>query len=192
MLHLMIDLETLGTSPRAGVIQMSAVLFHDDTKYNEAGVFDKHYSVIQNKMANRTISPDTLDWWQKGDRAEKFARHNGEGLHLLQECATEFRAWYDAFPKKPSCIWSNGASFDLPIMRDLFEQFGGSGKTSTPWPYWNERCFRTVTAPEKAAWDAFKKSYQFMFGQGAHDGLFDARMQAEFLVQLIQSGRARI
>ncbi len=192
MLHLMIDLETLATSPRAGVIQISAVLFHDEPGYKEAGVFDKHYSVGHNMMADRTISPDTVKWWQQGDRAAKYAKHEFGAPHQLQDCATEFRAWYDAFPKKPSCIWSNGASFDLPIMRDLFEQFGVAGKKNTPWPYWNECCFRTITRPEKSAWDAFKKSYQFMFGQGAHDGLFDARMQAEFLVQLIRSGRARI
>lgn len=179
MIHLMIDLETLGTSPRAGVIQLGAVLFETGSQFRSIAEL-QHSFTFESNWENRVVDSRTLAWWQDEKRIGIFKSITESATSSVDELPKILTDWYNWIPEKPRNIWSNGANFDLPILRDLFDQ----AEMEMPWKYFNERCFRTVSAMNPGVWNSFKASYQRKFGNNAHNALFDARMQAAGLQEL--------
>ena len=62
--HLMVDLETLATSPDAVILTIGAVTF--DPASNK--IFDKLYYRVDVESCDRlgmTVNDDTVEWWSK-------------------------------------------------------------------------------------------------------------------------------
>lgn len=72
-------------------------------------------------------------------------------------------------------IWSNGASFDIPILANAFRKAG----MNVPWKFWNERCFRTV----KSIYSDIKSPVT----ETAHNALDDAMNQLQHLNLIIKA-----
>jgi len=63
---LMIDLETMSTSPRATILTLGAVKFDPFTDE----FFDEMYiriDIEEQEKVGREIDPNTLEWWGKQD-----------------------------------------------------------------------------------------------------------------------------
>jgi hypothetical protein len=77
-------------------------------------------------------------------------------------------------PQQDVLVWSNGASFDIPILNSAFNDVN----VAAPWKFYNERCYRTMKNlyPDVP--------YARAEGSVAHNALHDARDQARHL-QLI-------
>ena len=68
MEHIMIDLETLDTSPSAAIISLiGAVKFRSATQTPLGDKFYLPVSIQSNLDEGRTISGDTLRWWMNQD-----------------------------------------------------------------------------------------------------------------------------
>ncbi|MBS7737731.1 MULTISPECIES: 3'-5' exonuclease [unclassified Chelatococcus] len=136
MLHLMVDLETMGTSYDAPVLAIGAVFFEPST--GEIG--ERFYDAIDIEDACRYGHPSgsTIKFWMmQGDDARAAAI---AGNKSSKEVFDAFRAFCltrgDRI--KP---WGNGATFDIAILDYAFPKITGQ---ASPWRFFNVRDCRTI------------------------------------------------
>lgn len=173
-LDLMVDIETLGTDPNSVILQVAIVPFSPNPK-NEVpdtreelggdyfGYTDKStfgftstISVFTNMLLGRTVSQDTINWWNDPKRADNLAsmvqKIDGDGADDAREVLLEI---YHIFAKLNEhfdmYLWCRGYDFDLPIldyaMRQAVEyaakHTGDTPAYKTPWNYWAKRDVRS-------------------------------------------------
>ncbi len=164
-MHIMIDLETMGTRPNAPIIAIGAVAFDAET------IHDEFYSVVDLADAvaeGAVMSPDTVLWWLKqSDAARAAFDRPGDPLGLTLGA---FREWITKF--NLDGVWGNGASFDNTILSEAYQRIG----TSAPWPFWKDRCYRTMKNVHPGV--------QMERAGTHHNALDDAKTQALHLMRI--------
>ena len=131
----MVDLETLGTSANAAVIELGAVCF--DLATGTMGPrFGTKISLKANELAGRRIEADTLGWWMGRWRDSGEVPDLSEG-NTVEGAWWDFEEFWKANAEAAAEFWSRG-SFDEVILRDLAEPLGG-----VPGRCWNVRDQRT-------------------------------------------------
>lgn len=157
--HLMVDLETMATSPRSTILTIGAVIFDP---YSDKIFEEMYYRVDldEQEKLDREIDEGTLNWWAKQDSVvmeEAFSPDNRIPLSEVMDKFQKF-AW--------NCdkVWSHGAVFDIPIIEDICRQL----KRPFPWNFWNCRDTRTL----------FDLADPEMPQASKHNALEDARRQA--------------
>ncbi len=132
-LNVMLDIETLGTGVNCVVLSVAAIQFDNKGKlYNKYNV---SLNIDQQQRLGRNVDSSTIEWWLK-QKPEIFRAQLQNPIELgvaLTELAKITKGHY---------IWSNGASFDIPIVASLYRQLG----IDIPWNFWDERCARTIMA----------------------------------------------
>lgn len=157
MNHAMLDLETLSTEVHyhptvlsIGISSTSGLEFY--TELPTAAQVGRHRS------------PSALAWWA------------GQGDNLPERCAGIPRSTMRTkllacalILSKCDYIWSNGAGFDIPILKDIFAEH------SIAWPvkYNADRCYRTLLP--LATREGAGRSVV------THNALEDAKAQLEIL-----------
>jgi hypothetical protein len=165
----MLDIETLGVNPGCVVLSIGAVEFSE----NKLGdTFHVHIDVEDSVKHGLVIEPRTVMWWmEQGDQARKSITTQGVRLNKALDDFSRAFVWKD------KRIWCNGASFDFPILKAMFE----AANLKTPWPYYNEMDYRTIkNFFSKKQLDELKVKPRI-----AHDGLEDAMAQAATLQNLL-------
>jgi len=173
--HFMIDLETMSTRPNAAIIEIAAVRFAcRDGLVTESSTFAEQVTLQSSVAHGLHFCPETVEWWQ-GQSVEATA--------LLTDCAAiplrfaleRLEKWMAGCHR--SVVWSNGASFDLPILASAFRAVG----RRQPWEYRQERCYRTVIAlAQHLGWERPKMAFRV-----AHRGEADAVHQASLLASAL-------
>lgn len=150
-LHIMLDLETLGTGRDAAVISIGAVRFNPVS----GEILDRFYTnvtVASNKTLGRDIDPNTIEWWLRQDKPAQDALLAEPRVHLSQ-AAGQLLTWMLSLAsdikefRKHARLWSNGPTFDEVIIRDVFAQLD----LSFPVSYRGSRCMRTMIELGRAA-----------------------------------------
>lgn len=171
MNHVMLDVETLGTSADACILSIGAVKFDlESTAMDDAG-FYASISVESNLSAGRRIQESTLLWWLNQDKAAQDVFH--EAKQTLQGALSDLDDWLGA---GEYMMWSNGADFDLPMVAHAYITNG----LEVPWSFWRSRCVRTYKNLPGA------KDVKLSFPGVKHNALADAVYQAK-LVQAIHA-----
>lgn len=157
----MIDLETFGRRPGCIVPSIGAVKFTSD------GATDSLYLVLDTaEQEDRGLccEVDTVKWWlQQSTEAQKALLLTPESVPAgLQRLAAFIGDSY---------VWANGASFDFPILAELYRRFD----MGTPWKFWDERDFRTVKQLVNVATERVTT---------AHHALADAEYQTRVLLAI--------
>jgi len=164
--HVMLDLETWGNRPSSVITSIGAVRFDIDGIDDD--VFYRHIDPVKSMKYGLTVDASTIMWWlQQSEEARmEFINAKKEGL---KDVLYFFSFWF----ADSEYLWGNGAAFDNVLLRAAYDAVD----VSTPWEYWNDRCFRTmknqyphVTEPE--------------FKGMKHSALADARHQAEWLIKI--------
>jgi hypothetical protein len=173
----MIDLETLSTAPDAYILSIGACYF--DLETGQIGE-NLHVKTSFNDTLSHTghISAATVEWWLKQLKPTQESLLSGNRFILANVIyqITSFIRLY-----KPKTIWSNGASFDLVILRSAFN----SNNYNIPWQYWQERDTRTIVdIAERLTGINAKKTTPFNGTQ--HDALADAMHQAQYVSHAYQ------
>lgn len=163
----MVDIETLDTTPNAVILSIGAVAF------NRAGVIDTFYTNISlkdNLKHNRTISEDTFYWWMSQDKqAGKVLGENPTTMYLALHRFLEFMRSNGDIRKLR--LWGNGAAFDNVILRDALSQITLGG--AEVWKFYNDMCFRTYVK---------MNNIERVRPTVAHDALSDALAQTQSLL----------
>lgn len=161
----MIDFETLGTSPSSAIISMGAVRFNLDSNEIDDCGFYASISIDSNLEAGRTIDESTLIWWMR--QGKEAQRVFTEPKMTLEVALSEFYDWFGNMDNNIR-VWSNGADFDIPMLAHAVRQFG----RELPWKFWNHRCFRTFKSLPAA------KYAEKSLPKVEHNALHDAIAQA--------------
>lgn len=146
MNNIMLDLETLDTTPTAVVTSIGAVAFDPES----SAIGDKFYVELTDDLAiqqrhGRTISGDTVKWWMQQDVMAKRIFTEPDTQNETARVSTqvglhEFARFIESHGGRDVQLWGNGADFDNIILGSLYEAFHGK----KPWSYSRNRCFRTM------------------------------------------------
>lgn len=178
--NIMIDLETLSAEPDALVLSLGAVVLTREGLSHE--LYLEFKDSAEQQRHGRRISADTVRWWsQQSEAARAVLRPSElpsvkstlaqllEFTRYVHRCAQDYR-----LAPKELALWSNGADFDLVVLRGLYRAFDAE----PPWGFWQHRCFRTMK-------NLFKEVRPPERTQ-AHHALGDALFQAAHLQRLLK------
>ena len=137
--NLMIDLETLSTSPRAVVTQLGWALFDPDAT-SEGVVRSGCYHLDVESQIKNGLDMDwsTIEWWLKQDRAAQDLMVNPPSRRMLASEALGLME--QQFPRGIEGVWSHGATFDVVIVENLYRKAG----RKPPWAHHDIRDTRTL------------------------------------------------
>jgi hypothetical protein len=171
--RIMLDLETLGTSPGSAILAIGAV------KFGGGQILAEFYQRVNLKSCTQydlKIDPDTVLWWlQQSDEARMEVTKEGRHLAMVLRSFGEWvhTAQHAEMEGEPE-VWGNGASFDNVLLAVAYDRIG----ITPPWKcHQNSRCYRTV-----------KNLYpdvQMERSGTHHNALDDARSQAMHLMAML-------
>ncbi len=169
-MDLMVDLETLGTSPQSPIISIGAVMF-DLEQGILGGTFYMALKIDDQLEKGRKIDADTLKWWfSQSDAAKKVFHEKAQPTaHVLNTFTQWVKTNKGASKVYP---WGNGATFDISLMDDIFRQYN----IGSPWG------FNTIM--DLRTFKRFVANGAPLEGFGvAHNALDDAIKQAKYVIQ---------
>jgi hypothetical protein len=149
--HVMIDLETLGTTPGCTVLSIGAAEF---TYKGINQTFSRDISRRSCRNAGLHEDPETLKWWAMQSAEAQAVLSDGPGTDTLGRALSKFHDWFYELstelipspgpdvlhPADHVYVWGNGADFDLPILAQAFRACG----MDVPWSPYSGRCYRTL------------------------------------------------
>jgi hypothetical protein len=169
----MIDLETLGTTPDSVVLEVAAVCFDPEER-----ILGPHcvyeVSLRSPDQQLRAIDEGTLMWWA----AQVAGGNTMPGLHggmtlrdsMLNLC--EFlRKWHLGGGE----VWSWGIDFDLGILADAMADY----QIDLPWAYHKQRDARTLCKVLRVD----------RSGETQHRALDDAMAEAHAVMAALQKAK---
>jgi hypothetical protein len=160
--HVMIDLETMGTTPDSAIVSIGAVIF--DPRY---GVINMpgFYVELDWDEQGRGVCPKTQEWWNQQSEEVRSAL---DGIDELRPILRDLAKWLP----KDCKVWANGPTFDISMLEDAYEQFS----MYIPWKFWNIRDCRTILDMYESKRGGTNRA---MVRENLHNALSDAIFQAE-------------
>lgn len=136
--NIMLDLETLATTPDAVMLSIAATEFYPfEDLHTENPRTVESFSILIDleSQDNRAVSDDTVAWWARQNQVVQdmmFSPDNRIALSAGLDKLAKF-VW------QKDRIWSQG-SFDINILEHAYRQYG----KPTPWNFWQIRDNRTI------------------------------------------------
>ena len=135
----MIDLETLATSPNASVLTIGAVRFdpfNDDISNPTCNKLYIKVDLDSCDELNLEVNEDTIAWWGQQSKEAQDEAFSAEGrMHVREAFNQLYKFCWGA-----KRVWSHGASFDTIICENIFRKLN----KACPWKFWEVRCTRTL------------------------------------------------
>jgi hypothetical protein len=164
--RIMIDIETLGRDPGCVIVSVGAVRWSVSSGVSEE--FFVSFDIESCEEHGLSIDGTTLKWWRKQSDRAREQLDGGESLaDALQQLGT--------FVADADEVWANSPAFDCAILGDAYDRVG----LDCPWEYYEERDYRTLRETLPTWPDREQESTE-------HDGLDDARYQAECLAEALR------
>ena len=143
-MDIMIDIETLATTPNSVVITLGAIRFDpfadDRESYEDKTILmDTFYRRIDPASftwPSAEIDDNTLAWWAKQSPEVQFEAFTDDDRHDIGSVMLDFHRWCGGYQN----MWANGPVFDIAILEQVCKNL----KRGYPWKYWQVRDARTV------------------------------------------------
>jgi DNA polymerase III epsilon subunit-like protein len=136
---IMIDLETLATSPNAAVLTIGAVRFDPFGNEVEMPSCQKFYVKVDIDSCDELqldVNDDTIAWWGQQSKEAQEEAFSPEGrIHVREAFNQLYKFCWGA-----KRVWSHGAAFDTVICENIFRKLG----KAVPWSFWEVRDTRTL------------------------------------------------
>lgn len=136
---IMIDLETLATTPDASILTIGAVKFDPFGDEMKDSAMDSLYLRVDLDSCDRlglVTNEDTIKWWsQQSQEAQDEAFSEDGRIDIVDAFNQLYKFCWGA-----KRVWSHGAAFDIVICETVFRKIG----KAIPWQFWNVRCTRTL------------------------------------------------
>lgn len=136
---IMIDLETLATTPDATVLTIGAIRFDpfgDDLRENTC---DKFYVKVDidscDRLGLRTCE-DTIKWWGNQSKEAQDEAFSTEGRIAIEDAMNLLYKFCWGAKR----VWSHGAGFDIIICEHIYRKMN----KAIPWSFWTVRDTRTL------------------------------------------------
>jgi hypothetical protein len=178
MLHMMVDIESLDTTPSTVICSLGAVVFEDQRmEIVSKRVWNCNWQAQLNQ--GRTVSEATLRWWLEQEEAARQALLR-RGYELSQ-VLHELRAFWNS--SKPERVWANGTDFDIAALAHAYAHNNPAlvaGET-TPWKYNQARDLRLFKdlLPD-SVYQSIKPPVV------KHNAMQDAIFQAEYVMECLR------
>lgn len=184
MINLMVDIETLGTTPGSVIASIGAVFFDPST--GETGAeFETLISVKDSKTKGFTTDEATVSWWA---RQSEQAQAQLKGSLPVDFALSEFHDFVLSHcERKTVKVWGNGASFDPVLIEAAYgvcNRLYGV-EIEPPFQYWNIRDVRTIVELGREIGLDPKKGMPF--NGISHSALADAKHQAKYVSAIWQA-----
>lgn len=135
-MDLMVDIETLATSPDSVILTFGAIKFNPFDTYEE---FDNglyfRVNVDEQIALGRHVDSSTVEWWGKQNQEVRDEAFGDDRVSL-----EEFTTSLNKFVVGVERIWAQGPVFDIVILENLYRQLN----KPAPWPYYVIRDSRTL------------------------------------------------
>ena len=174
MTNIMIDLETLGTSPfetppGVTILSIGAVVFDYKAPNPILETFYQEISTPSCTAYGLKSSDATVAWWKRQApeaqqllvRCQNATDTNVVSLPIALERFRNFLLLH-----RSRALYAKGGSFEYPILRAAFRAAG----ITPPWNYWDEMCIRSLM-----------RLFHSKPKASPHNALDDARQQALWL-----------
>lgn len=171
--HAMIDIETLDTKSSALVLTIGVVVYNPEIL--SVGNYDHstdnveyRLDLTQQLLAGRTVSPDTVAWWNKQSPEARAAlytpaiTHPRDALNGIADLLARHSI---------TDVWANGPDFDIVILNSMADSLGVPKAIN----FKHGRCYRTYRSLFKHLLPA---EYNALEVGAAHNALDDAMYQA--------------
>ncbi len=154
--HLVLDIETLGTTPGCEIRSIGAAYVRFCTLLDSKQGFPEQFDVIHGRSFYRmtdnstlyrgTVNQDTWHFWHSRKVSRRAFRHAfthpnripiDEALAHLSKHIASLRA-----PGSDLMFWGNGPEFDMSILEYAYRETG----QAVPWQYWDVHNIRTATS----------------------------------------------
>jgi len=165
-MHVMHDIETLGTKPGSIILSIGAVAFCPTERVIKS-TFYINIDEEQSRALGLFAEQSTIDWWA-GQSTEARAALCVNAVSPMAALADYF-SWFTAVDGE--FIWSHGASFDTPLVEAAAMRLD----IPPPWRFWNVRDTRTIFHLAGNGPDRSKGVH--------HNALDDAINQAEAVIE---------
>lgn len=136
---IMIDLETLATSPDAAILTIGAVRFDPFGDDLNESTCEKFYVRVDLDSCDRiglVTNDDTINWWANQSKEAQDEAFSPDGrIDIVDAMNRLYKFCWGA-----KRVWSHGASFDVVICEHIFKKIG----KAVPWSFWQVRCTRTL------------------------------------------------
>lgn len=139
--HVMLDLETWGTSPYSTIISIGACVFDPYVEEQNKIITDRFEVAIAPINAGLRVDAETLMWWMDPARDDARASWWDMPKVSIREALDGFADWLSlGRDMNDFRIWGNGAGFDNVLLRQAYEV----NSREVPWSFRHDRCFRTL------------------------------------------------
>ena len=136
---IMIDLETLATSPDAAILTIGAVKFDpfgDDVNDPKCTKFYTRVDLDSCDKIGLVTNDDTIAWWaNQSKEAQDEAFGETDRVDIMDAMHQLYKFCWGA-----KRVWSHGATFDIVICEHIFRKIG----KAIPWSFWEVRDTRTL------------------------------------------------
>ncbi len=134
--HIMVDIETLGTRPGAIVLAAAFVRCSDEAHMT------LNLSIPDQEALALETDPATAAWWRdqeaKHPGAWATATANPMPLAVALPYIGQWLTW--ARGADDFQLWCHGATFDAPLLFEIYRRAG----VACPWQFWQVRDTRTL------------------------------------------------
>jgi hypothetical protein len=131
--HIMCDIETLGTRPGAVVLSAALVRFSDEA-HCTVNISVPEQQALGSKSTPRLMRGGAGRIRRRGRTRHKTRCRSLSALQYLDQ----WIQW--AAGGSDWLIWCHGATFDCPLLDELYRRAG----VPSPWSYWQVRDTRTL------------------------------------------------
>lgn len=170
-IDIMLDLETLATTPNAVILSFAATKFNAfnlDEQQDYNTYLNLKLNVDEQIELGRDVDQDTIAWWSRQpEEIRTYAFDDSDRTNLA-----DFILKLNKFVVNADRIWAQGPVFDIVILENLYRQIG----MPCPWPYYVIRDSRTLI---KALGNDINHERK-----NAHDALEDCKYQAGFIKKI--------
>jgi hypothetical protein len=197
-INVMVDIETMGTTPRSPILTIGAVLF-DPKKQDDASALNKRVFVrrihIEDAIRHSEgVEPSTLKWWLEQEDSAIKALVTGDAVSLHQalidfrqycidrapEIDGKFFPGHQQYPV--ACrLWAKSPDFDCKILEHACAQV----KERMPMRFFQYRCVRTL---QDLAWPNGPDDRPVFNTGTLHDASADVVNQA----MMVQAGYVQL
>jgi hypothetical protein len=166
--HIMVDLETMGTSPNAAIMSIGACVFDPHAVSLASLNYYQNIDLASCMKVGLTVDAGTIEFWMKQPDAAINALWDDRWD--ITRALKDFSSWIGSTTHssgKDVRIWAHGSNFDIVVLESAYRACG----LVQPWAYNAMRDDRTLF--ELAGVDL----KDFSCGT-LHNALDDARNQA--------------
>jgi hypothetical protein len=185
---LMIDLESLDTSPRSVITSVGIIAFPlDDPETEMRRIHEYLPAQPQIDVFKRTVNFDTILWWMKQEEAARKYLHESSGndmevlLAFIRSIHRKLTDLIAQVGRSNIEVWARGPQFDIVNLESLFIDCG----LAAPWSYDSVMDLRTHAKLSGVKTEDIDKQ-----GLTPHVAIDDCKLQIRVYVEALRKRTA--